>query len=171
MNKTNLLVDTGIFIAMLVAMEPRFSGVTIHEWLSVALAATIVVHLLLHWKWIIEVGGRFFRKLWHSSRLKFVVDALLFVDFIAVMLSGLLISRAVLPTLGISLGQVGMSWRSLHSLSADAVILLVGLHFALSWGWVVSTVKRLVIAPVVWLFRSKSHAAPVTVSTHENMGG
>jgi hypothetical protein len=170
MNKTNLLVDTGILIAMLVAMEPRFSGVAIHEWLSVALAATIVVHLVLHWKWIVEVGGRFFRKLWHSSRLKFVIDALLFVDFIAVMLSGILISRAVLPALGITLGQVGMTWRSLHSLSADAVILLVGLHFALNWGWVVSTVKRLVIAPVVGLFRPKSPSAAVTVSGHEKVG-
>jgi hypothetical protein len=173
MNKTNLLVDTGIFIAMLVAMEPRFSGVAIHEWLSLALAATIVVHLLLHWKWIVEVGGRFFRKLWHSSRLKFGIDVLLFVDFIAVMLSGILISRVALPALGISLGQVSGTWRQLHSLSADAVILLVGLHFALSWGWVVSTEKRLVVAPVAGLFRPKApaaHAAPVTVSTHENMG-
>ncbi len=173
MSKTNLLVDAGIFIAMLVAMEPRFSGVAIHEWLSLALAATIVVHLLLHWRWIVEVGGRFFRKLWHSSRLKFVIDVLLFVDFIAVMLSGILISRAVLPALGISLGQVSMTWRQLHSLSADAVILLVGLHFALNWGWVVSTVKRLVISPVVGLFRPKApaaHPAPVTVSTQDHIG-
>ena len=61
MNKTNLLLDTGIFAAFLVAMEPHFSDVSIPEWLSVALAATVVVHLLLHWEWIISVGKRFFQ--------------------------------------------------------------------------------------------------------------
>jgi hypothetical protein len=163
MNKTNLIIDTGIFAAFLVAMEPRFSGISIHEWLSLALAATVVVHLLLHWKWIVGVGKRFFQKLWHTSRLKFFVDTLLFVDFIAIMLSGLLISRAVLPALGISLFRENNVWRLLHTLSADAGIWLVGLHFALSWDWVVHTLKQDVAAPVLRLFRPKPAPQPVTI--------
>lgn len=95
MNKTNLWIDTGIFAAFLVAMEPRFSGVAVHEWLSLALAGTIIVHLLLHWKWISSVLLRFFKKLWHSSRLKFVIDTLLFTAFVGVMASGIVISRSV----------------------------------------------------------------------------
>ncbi len=91
MNKTNLAIDFGIFAAFLIAMEPNLTGVSIHEWLSVALAATIIVHLLMHWKWIISVGKTFFVKLFHSSRLKFFVDVLLFLDFNLLMLSGLLI--------------------------------------------------------------------------------
>lgn len=170
MNKTNLLLDTGIFAAFLVAMEPRFSGIAVHEWLSLALAATIIVHLLLHWKWITGVAAQFFKKLWHSSRLKFVVDTLLFVTFIAVMMSGILISRSALPALGIQLGQEDGAWRMLHRLSADASVLLVGLHFALNWGWVASTVKRLVADPLARLFSSHQTAqpVPVTVSNDEN---
>jgi len=167
MNKTNLLVDTAIFIAILVAMEPRFSGIAIHEWLSLSLAATIVLHLLLHWKWIIAVAGRFFQKLWHASRLKFLVDTLLFVDFVAVMLSGIMISRVVLPALGLSIGQANMQWRSLHSLSADISILLVGLHFALNWDWVVSTIKRVALAPQAQVFRPKQALKPIPVRNDE----
>jgi hypothetical protein len=163
MNKINFLMDAGTFLAFLVAMEPRFSGITIHEWLSVALAAAIVVHLLLHWKWIVSVGARFFRKLWHTSRLKFVVDALLFVAFVAVMMSGIMISRAILPALGLSI-QPGMAWRSLHSLSADASILLLGLHFALSWGWIWERLQQYLLAPLGKIFkltpRQPSSSAP-----------
>ena len=169
MNKTNLLVDAGILTAMLIAMEPRFSGVAVHEWLSLSLAAAIVVHLLLHWKWIVGVASRFFAKLWHASRLKFVIDTLLFIDFVAVVTSGILISRVALPALGLTLGQGDMGWRQLHSLSADAVIVLVGLHFALNWDWVVSTVKRIVVAPLTGLFRPRQplQPLPIPVSTTE----
>ncbi len=175
MNRTNLLIDISIFSAFLVAMEPRLTGVSLHEWLSLALAATIIVHLLMHWKWIVTVGAKFFqnlwhssrkpwhsslRKPWHSSRLKFVVDALLFAAFTGIMLSGLMISRDVLPALGIQAGP-GMAWRQLHSLSANAGMLLVGLHFALSWNWVVSTVKKYVTAPLAQLVRNPRRAEPV----------
>jgi hypothetical protein len=159
MNKTNLLIDAGIFTAFLVAMEPRFTGIAIHEWLSLALAATVIVHLLLHWQWIISVGAGFFRKLWHSSRLKFVVDALLFVVFTTIMMSGVMISRAFLPALGLRV-QAGPVWRMLHSLSANAGILLVGLHFALNWKWVAGMVGRYLIDPVARLFK-KPGSLPV----------
>lgn len=152
MNKTNLLIDGSIFTAFLIAMEPRFTGIAIHEWLSLALAATAVVHLLLHWKWITSVGTRFFKKLWHSSRLKFIVDILLFAAFTSIMMSGIMMSRAILPALGLRLGESPV-WRVLHSLSADAGILLVGLHFALNWKWVVTMIGRYIVAPVAALFR------------------
>jgi hypothetical protein len=47
--KTKLVLDILIFIAFLIAMEPRSSGITIHEWLAASLIAVLVVHLLLSW--------------------------------------------------------------------------------------------------------------------------
>lgn len=168
MDKKNFLIDIAIFLAFLVAMEPRFGGIAVHEWLSIALAAAIVVHLLLHWQWIVGVGGRFFRRLWHASRLKFVVDALLFVASVAVMLSGLLISRSALPALGIPVEHGGGTWRALHSLSADLSILLVGLHFALNWDWVVRVTRRSLLEPLAGLLRARRTPAPVPVPQDED---
>ena len=158
MNKRNLLIDAIIFFAFLIAMVPNLTGEPIHEWLSLALLATVVVHLLLHWDWIIEVGSIFFKKFWYHSRLKFFVDIFVFLSFITVCLSGILISKTALPALGIDPGQIGMTWRRLHSLSADASLLLIGIHFALNWEWVACTVKKYVLSPIGGLFRRKSTA-------------
>jgi hypothetical protein len=157
MNKTNLLLDFGILAGFLLAIEPFITGIALHEWLSIGFAALVVIHLLLHWKWITSVGAAFFKKLFHSSRLKFVVDTLLFISFITIMLSGLMISKVALPSLGIQLGE-GRAWRLLHSLSANITLALVGLHFALSWNWVVSMTSRYLLGPVTALFKSRKPA-------------
>lgn len=168
MSKTKLALDFGIFAAFLVAMEPNLTGESLHEWLAVALAATLVVHLLMHWEWILCVGKTFFVKLFHTSRLKFFVDVLLFLAFNLMMLSGLLISRSVLPALGINISG-GFAWRSLHSLSANISLGLVALHFALNWSWVVGAVKRYILAPISRLFTSHK-SQPVAAAVKNDQG-
>jgi hypothetical protein len=147
MTKTNLFIDLGLLAAFLASMEPRLTGQAIHEWLGIAFLLAIVVHLVLHWDWITHVGKTFFKKLFHSSRFKFVVDVLLFVIFIAVMMSGLMASKVVMRELGISLPRNEV-WVSLHRASTDLLLLLIGVHFALSWNWLVLAVKRCIISPL-----------------------
>jgi hypothetical protein len=147
MNKKNLFLDLGILGLFLIIMEPSITGISLHEWIGVAFAGTIIVHLLLHWKWIVTVGRKFFKKLLHVSRLKFMVDSLLFIAFTTVMMSGIMISRNISSTLGIQMVSSPV-WRMLHSASANGTLILVGLHFALNWSWVVSMVKRHVVSPL-----------------------
>ena len=92
--KTNLILDLTIFTAFLAASNPSITGLPIHEWLSVALTAALVTHLLFHWTWIVNLLKTFLKKFWHSSRLNFVIDSLLFLAMILVMLSGILISKS-----------------------------------------------------------------------------
>lgn len=162
MKITNWLLDIGIFAAFLIATEPNLTGEPVHEWLSLALAGTIVVHLLLHWKWIVTVGKTYFAKLFQTSRLKFFVDVLLFLAFNLLMLSGLMISKTILPAFGIT-RYGGGSWRMLHPLASNVSVILLGVHVGLNWKWVACTFKRFVITPVANLFR-RPKAQPVTVS-------
>lgn len=143
----NFLLDLTIFGAALIAFEPRLTGIPIHEWLSLALGVTLLVHLLWHWDWIINVGKRYFRRLFHISRLKFAVDLLFLVAFVLVMLSGILISRSILPLFGIQTDHRSV-WRVLHSLSADLSLLLLAIHLGLNWDWIVCTLKRYLWKPL-----------------------
>jgi len=157
-NRTNLIIDFGVFVAFLVAFEPSLTGIAIHEWLSVALAVALIVHLILHWRWVTNVALKFFKQLFHTSRLKFVVDLVLYLAMITLMLSGLLISKSIMPLFGMRMSE-GSIWRLLHSASANVSLIAMAIHFALNWNWVVSNVKRYVIDPAAGLFRRRSDKA------------
>jgi len=150
--KTNLILDITIFTAFLAVANPSLTGMTIHEWLALAFAAAIVTHLLFHWNWLVTVTKQFFKKLFHQSRLNYVVNALFFVAMTTAMLSGLLISKSVMSTLGIQL-NASHGWESIHRLAADASLIMLGLHFALHFKWVVTNLKRYLVSPVIRLFR------------------
>lgn len=153
--KLKLAIDIAIFIAFLVAMDPRSSGIAVHEWLAVSALAAIVVHLLLSWDWIIQISKRFIGKLSGITRINYILNWLIFFDVTLVMLSGLLISRSVMPTLGIALPE-NFAWRSLHDISANLFILLLGVHTALHWNWIVDTFSRYIFQPFGRLFSAKS---------------
>lgn len=163
----NLLVDAGIFIAFLVASNPSLTGISLHEWLSVAFAGTILLHILMHWKWVVTLTRQFFYKLFHVSRLQYVIDALLLIAFTGIMLSGLMISKSVLPTLGLQASS-NQAWRVVHATSASASLFLVGLHFALHWNWLTCAVKCHILSPLAKLFKSTPRIVPVPAEVKHN---
>lgn len=146
-NKTNLLIDLAIFVAFLVIMAPRFSGIATHEWLSIAFAAVIVTHLLLHWNWIVGIAKNFFTRARWSSRLNYGLNLLLFMSMTVVIFTGLMFSEVALPQLGIHVASGG-AWRRLHETSANLTVIIVGLHLAIHWQWIVNMTKRFVIRPL-----------------------
>jgi len=149
--KTNLIVDSISFFAFLAMSNPSLTGFQIHEWLGVSFSALLVTHLVLHWDWVVNMTKTFLNKLIHESRLNYVVNAMLFVAFTAVMFSGILISKNVMDFFGIQI-SASPAWRSIHSLSANLTLLFTGLHFALHWRWFATNVSRYIISPVTRIF-------------------
>lgn len=152
--KKKLILDLTMFAAYLAVSNPHLTGIAIHEWLALSLAGAAITHLLFNWEWIVNVGKSFFRKLLHQSRLNFVVDALFFIAMTGVMFSGLLISESVLATFGIHL-DVDRSWKSIHVLLSDASVILLGIHSALHWKWVMTNIGRYVVNPTRGLFQRR----------------
>ena len=71
------------------------------------------------------------------------------------MLSGFMISESLLPALGIHLPR-NFAWRSLHDLSANLFLILLGLHTALHWNWIVDAFKRYIFQPLAKLLPTRS---------------
>ena len=145
--KVNLFLDAAIFAVFLLALDPRLTGIALHEWLGLAGAAAVVVHLLLHWEWIVGVTRRFLGRTSGAARLNYVFDALFFIDLVVISLSGLMVSQALLPLLGLGTPG-GTFWLVAHSLSANVAVVLVAVHAALHWKWIVNAVRRYVLRPV-----------------------
>ena len=152
--KSKLWVDILIFAAFLIAMDPRSSGLALHEWLTLSMLAAMTVHLLLNWDWIVQITSRFLGKLRGLNRVNYILNWLLFVDGTLIMISGIMISEVALPLIGIKLPQ-GFGWRRLHDMSANLFLLMLGVHTALHWNWIVNTLNRYLIQPVVRLFSSR----------------
>jgi len=70
------------------------------------------------------------------------------------MISGILISEVAMPALGVKL-PLGFAWRRLHDLSANIFLVLLGLHTALHWGWVVTTFSKYLVQPITKLVSVK----------------
>ena len=146
LTKAKLSIDMAIFLGFLIAMDPHVTGIALHEWLTVASLAAILTHLLLSWKWIVNATLRFFRQVKNRTRLNYILSLLMFIDGTLIMLTGIMISREVLPFLGISMPR-NFFWSNLHSITADLFVFLLGLHVALHWNWIIDTAKRYILQP------------------------
>ena len=65
--------------------------------------------------------------------------------------TGIVISEIALPQLGIQIPRA-MAWRGIHGLASDAGVIILGLHLGLHWQWLVGTISRHVVKPVISLF-------------------
>lgn len=144
-NKPRLILDIGLFIAFLIAFSPGLTGISVHEWLSLAIGVPTLVHLVINWDWVVRSALNVLGKLRATSRVNLLVDIALFVATVTVMLSGALVSQAIARTLGLSLATDAI-WYPVHSASATLSVALLVLHFALHAPWALR-VLRSWIAP------------------------
>ena len=154
--KLNFWIDVATFTGFMIAMEPHFTGGTIHEWFTVAAVGTLIVHFVLHWDWFIRLTSRFFVRTFHSSRLNFLVAIAIFLGFISIMVSGLMISEHFIPSLGLRLDGRHV-WERIHELAANLTLLLVAVHVALRWEWIKAAWIRLLVGP----FRKTKKIDPI----------
>jgi cytochrome b561 len=141
--KTKLCLDIALTAAYVIAMEPRFTGETWHEWLGLALGGAAIIHVLLNWKWVLNVTRRFFHKLQQQVRIDYLLDLALFASFTVVILSGIMISENLrtAETLGISF-EAQRTWRSIHAWAPQVALVIVGIHLGLHWKWIADTTRR-----------------------------
>jgi Domain of unknown function (DUF4405) len=143
--RSRLLLDLGMFAALLAAFNPAWTGIAVHEWLSLAAITPLLVHMIINWDATLRVVEKFADRLLHTSRINILVDVALFVSTVTVMLSGLMVSHTIAGLLGFS-ATPNQLWVAMHSLTADTTIALLLAHFALHWRWVTSVAFRLVPA-------------------------
>ena len=142
-NKLNLFLDMAIVLIFVTEMEVHFTGVHYHELLGLTIAAIFAVHITLHWSWVVGVTKQVFRHLFsaNSTRFKYVLNLALLIDMAVCIVTGIMISR----TLGLNFAfsqQIASLSHSVHTFTADLSLLIVGLHIAVSWEWIVTNAKK-----------------------------
>jgi hypothetical protein len=140
--RVRLWLDLALFGALFLAYNPAWTRIAVHEWLSVIIIVPLLFHVIINWDQTLAIMRRFAEIVRATPKVNLVVDVALFVVAVTVMLSGLLISQSVLRAVGITVTPTAL-WVSTHRWSADATILLLLVHFALHWRWILRAAGRL----------------------------
>src|ERR1043166_1332575 len=139
----------------------------IHEWLGVFFVAALLLHLLLQWSWITSATGQWRAPRTPRVRINYTLNALLFICMTFALASGFVISRAVLPSLGMH-PSGNFVWTKVHKLFSTLAIMIVGLHLGMNWYWVKTFVLGLP-AKLIKVF-SRSRTSLTTRSAEVKTG-
>ncbi|MEG0070582.1 MAG: DUF4405 domain-containing protein [Raoultibacter sp.] len=139
--KKNVIFDVVALVFYLVVATPALTGIAIHEWLGLGVAAVFFIHCVMHYDWLSETikdGLRNFSFVRHGN---LAIDVMVLIAFVVVAVSGILISGAVLPALGLYADGY-FFWDSLHAVSAKVLLALLVVHVVAHGKWLVSMVGK-----------------------------
>jgi hypothetical protein len=139
----------------IVLLFERATWSDIHTWTGVFMILTLMIHLPLHWKWVVNMTRRMVKnmtgqspKLNNRSRFNVFIDALVALSFLVVALSGVYLlfvpggPNAALTDPMILFSRT--TWDLIHTWSGVVVILAGLIHFAIHWGWVKKVSRNII---------------------------
>ena len=139
--RIDFVFDLALLIAFVIAYSFSFTGDSLHEWFSLAFGLGLLVHLAIHWDWVVRTTRRMLSTT-GRRRLMWAVNVLLLVDVTLCVASGIAISEVAIPALGIHLNRGSGYWNELHSRTAAAAIVLIAVHVGLDWRWIMNVARR-----------------------------
>lgn len=113
--------DAAILAGYSVAYSYGWTGVVIHEWLGIGLGIALLLHLTLHWDWVVRTTKRLFNPRGHDKLIWLVNILLLLLAMTLCVASGIAISRVALPELGLYTLQSPF-WFRLHVPARSGVV-------------------------------------------------
>jgi hypothetical protein len=138
--KTNhrLIIDLVVAVVYLIAANPAITGLFIHEWVSLGILVVLIVHAAASFDSIRTVLRR------RDDRVAFanlILDAALLIVFMVVTVSGIMVSRHILPLFGyVAPGY--FFWNPLHSISAKILLALLIIHVVAHFRWFASLLPK-----------------------------
>lgn len=136
-----VIVDFFVLALYVVVSFPSVTGVAIHEWLSVGVFAVLVAHCVQHYDWFVDASKSVLKAKTIARRARLILDVAMAVALAVVMVSGLLISGAILPAFGLYADGYYF-WDPLHAASAKVLLALLLIHLATNLGVVVRYIRK-----------------------------
>lgn len=127
----------------------------LHIWTGLAMVLVALVHLVIHWKWVVSTS----RRLWHevtgqsvglnrAVHINILVNTLLALGFILSAISGIYFF-----IVGGSHGGANpdplfifarTTWDLIHTWSSVVMMAAALVHFLIHWQWVTKVTRRVV---------------------------
>lgn len=121
-----LILDALMLVLLVLMYRKQVISLAFHEIGGLALIGLFVVHHLVNMRWIGAVTRRLFAKETPGLvRARYLVDVLLLVSFLAVGITGVLISKTLFSF------RIAGNAKTLHYFASAISIILMGVHLGL----------------------------------------
>lgn len=136
--KTHWWIDLGLLLGYLFSFYLELTGLWLHQWLGVAVTILALIHLVLHWDWVVSVFTRFFGKTSGRSRVYLLLDILIMIGAVLIFETGLVIST----WFNLDLSNY-LTWLDIHVYASIITLGVTVLKLGLHWRWIISMVKKI----------------------------
>ena len=140
-----LAVDAVALVAYVIVSLPSLTGVAFHEWLGLAVFVVLAVHLAQHLYQVIlkraPASDGAARRATPARVARAVLAVLLAVALMVCVVSGVMVSGAVLPAFGLY-AEGYYFWNPLHAVSAKVLLALLLIHLFLNAGMAYRLLQR-----------------------------
>jgi len=126
----------------------RYTWDVVHTWTGVLMIAAVVIHLAVHWRWVVMISRRIVNsmrpgggRLSRGSRLNVALNVLVGFSFLVTAVSGIYFLFA--PSGGQGVGH-NVTWDLIHTWAGVVLIVAATVHLAIHWRWVKNVTQRLV---------------------------
>jgi len=133
----------------IIILFSRHTWGDLHTWSSLIMTAVAVVHIAIHWKWIVGTTRRIFKAIFHRSETlgtrllwNIFLDAMIGLSFIICAISGVYFLFVDKTPKTIFLFSRTI-WDLLHTWSGITMSMAAILHFTLHWQWIVNVTKKM----------------------------
>ena len=135
-------LDLTLLFSVCALEAVTFTGLSLHEWLGVAVTGLILIHLLMSWVWISASSRRLAAADASRTRINYALNACLFASVTIAIFSGIVLSEVALPAIGIRSAAGSIQWRYIHNRTSNFVLIFAGLHLAINWDWSVAAARK-----------------------------
>ncbi len=135
-NVIKIFANLALLVSFILTYFLDLTGLELHQYLGVAAAGILAVHIITHWKWIMNVSKRLFKKMSGRVRIYYLLDGMLLLAIFLITITGVLIST----WLDVFLSNY-MLLRSIHIVSSIAGLLLLILKMGLHWKFFAKTLN------------------------------
>jgi hypothetical protein len=179
--RNNWLVDIGLFIGAFIASitgiyflflpvggyqggrNPMYGVVILferqtwedlHLWFGFLMIAAALVHICIHWNWILSMGRKIYREIINRethfnnrSRINLLINAFVGLGFLLAAVSGVYLFFVPGGRNAISDPQIiftRTTWDLIHTWSGILMINAAVIHFAIHWKWATKVTHKII---------------------------
>ena len=123
-----IFTNLALLASFLLTYFLDLTGLELHQYLGIAAAGILAIHIITHWEWVEKVSEHIFSKVSGRVRVYYLLDGMLLLSFFLITITGVLIST----WLDIFLSNY-LLLRSIHIFYSIVGLLLLIVKMGLHW--------------------------------------